>query len=77
MPLLLVLLTKHTLYVTQSQDPVFWESFSLNLSQRIITLFIFMPTLEHLSEDRRICIGDFEEPKGKDKGGSFGFFVRI
>lgn len=41
MPVLLVLLTKHTLYVTQSQDPVFWENFSLNLSERIILLHFF------------------------------------
>lgn len=52
MPLLLVLLTKHTLYVTQSQDPVFWESFSLNLSQRIVLLrlfffFFFVPELQN------------------------------
>lgn len=60
MPLLLVLLTKHTLYVTQSQDPVFWESFSLNLSQRIVLLhfyfillllFFLVPTPEHLNEE--------------------------
>lgn len=53
MPLLPVLLTKHTLYVTQSQDPVFWESFSLNVSQRIILLraFLYVLTPEHLSEE--------------------------
>lgn len=50
MPVLLVLLTKHTLYVTQSQDPVFWENFSLNLSERIILLyFFFMLAPEYLS----------------------------
>lgn len=52
MPVLLVLLTKHTLYVTQSQDPVFWENFSLNLSERIILLhFFFMLAPEYLIEN--------------------------
>lgn len=50
--MLLVLLTKHTLYVTQSQDPIFWENFSLNLSEGIILLhFVFMLAPEYLSEN--------------------------
>lgn len=47
MPLLSVLLTKHTLYVTQSQDPVFWENFSLNLSERIILLHSFQASSQN------------------------------
>lgn len=38
MPSFTVLLTKYKLYVTGSQNSVFWEYLSLNLSERIILL---------------------------------------
>lgn len=80
MPLLSVLLTKHTLYVTQSQDPVFWENFSLNLSERIILLHSFQASSQNTGmrrsrgwwgNRRRAPTGDWKRPISKTKRGPF------